>query len=325
VADQPITSEAIPMPPHHSIAPSTATDQPIGDIELESCLPPLYAEHLKALVRIRHIRSASALLRALLCYVFCVRSLRQLGAWATLVGLATISDRAWSKRITLAQAWILWMLSEMVHTTHDVALPRCPSARIRLIDASMIRSRACQGDMYDLHTSYALVERRLDQIVISDHHSSEGVPHFALHPGEILVADRGYCRRKTLAQVRAAEGELIVRWHSTNLPLMRREGTPFDCVRWLQTVTAAQAEHDNGQRLRLIVSRLSPAAAARERARRRRKAQKHGGQIQPLTLLLAEWLRVITTLDAAQWPTALVLQGYRARWQVELLFKRRKQ
>jgi len=42
-------------------------------------------------------------------------------------------------------------------------------------------------------------------------------------------------------------------------------------------------------------------------------------------LWLAEWLLVVTTLAAADWPAADVLRLYRARWQVELMFKRMKQ
>ena len=37
-----------------------------------------------------------------------------------------------------------------------------------------------------------------------------------------------------------------------------------------------------------------------------------------------EIIRILTTLDAAQAPAPLILQLYRVRWQIELLFKRLK-
>jgi hypothetical protein len=84
------------------------------------------------------------------------------------------------------------------------------------------------------------------------------------------------------------------------------------------------------QPLRLLACRLSPKAAKREGYRRRRKAVsrkavKGGSQVQAQTLVYAAWLLLITSLPAPDWPLADVLTRYRARWQVELLFKRIKQ
>ncbi len=67
------------------------------------------------------------------------------------------------------------------------------------------------------------------------------------------------------------------------------------------------------------------ARSLREAYRRRRKAVKGGSQVQAQTLVYAAWLLLITSLPATDWPLADVLTLYRARWQVELLFKRIKQ
>jgi len=66
-------------------------------------------------------------------------------------------------------------------------------------------------------------------------------------------------------------------------------------------------------------------ATRRARRRARRKAQKAGRTITAPTLAVAGWLLLITTLDAGTWSTADVLYVYRARWQVELVFKKMKQ
>jgi Transposase DDE domain len=77
--------------------------------------------------------------------------------------------------------------------------------------------------------------------------------------------------------------------------------------------------------VRLVAAKLDPAAAQRARRRRRRKAQKAGRTITAPTLAVAGWLLLITTLAAATWSAADVLYVYRARWQVELVFKKMKQ
>ena len=125
-----------------------------------------------------------------------------------------------------------------------------------------------------------------------------------------------------------AHAQVLVRWHSTNLPLTTREGTPFDVAAWLPTSageTAAMAVVAATHPLRLLACRLSSEAAKREAYRRRRKAVKVGSQVQAQTLVYAAWLLLITSLPAADWSMAAVLTLYRARWQVELLCKRIKQ
>jgi Transposase DDE domain len=77
--------------------------------------------------------------------------------------------------------------------------------------------------------------------------------------------------------------------------------------------------------VRLVAAKLDPTATRRARRRARRKAQKAGRTITAPTLTVAGWLLLITTLDAATWSTADVLYVYRARWQVELVFKKMKQ
>jgi len=62
---------------------------------------------LGAFVRCREIKSVGDLLRALLAYVLCVSSFRQLGSWAVLLGVANISETAWRKRLCNASTWLL--------------------------------------------------------------------------------------------------------------------------------------------------------------------------------------------------------------------------
>jgi hypothetical protein len=65
--------------------------------EIRPLFPATYQEQARRLgawTRRRGVADIEALLQALLGYVLCARSLRQLGAWATLVGLGSMS--AWA-------------------------------------------------------------------------------------------------------------------------------------------------------------------------------------------------------------------------------------
>jgi hypothetical protein len=301
--------------------PSTA-----WETEIRPLLPSTYQQQARrfgAWTRTRGIPSIDALLHALLCYVFCLRSLRQLGAWATLVGLGAISDRAWSQRVRQSTEWALWLLSDLL-LCHEPVTPIASSVGIRVIDASLVRIRSHRGRCVRMHWSYDLLAQRLEQVTITDDHQAEGIEHFALLPQQIILADRAYWRRTTLAAIHAAQAHLLVRWHSVNLPLRLTDGTRFDVAAWLATLTSDQAEQHvvaHQQSLRFLAVRLSPEAAKREAYRRRRKAAKGGVVLQPQTLRYAQWLLLVTTLPAEQWSATAIDALYRARWRIEVLFK----
>ena len=74
----------------------------VWEQEIVSRLPANLEEQAKvlgALQRRRGIKQASQLLRAVLSWILCQRSLRQLGVWAVLLGIADLSDTAWRKRL----------------------------------------------------------------------------------------------------------------------------------------------------------------------------------------------------------------------------------
>ena len=77
--------------------------------------------------------------------------------------------------------------------------------------------------------------------------------------------------------------------------------------------------------MRIIASALPPEEAAEARKKREQEAKKKGKQLQPDTLFLVGWSLLITNLPKRPWSYQHILQLYRARWQIELLFKRMKQ
>ncbi len=77
--------------------------------------------------------------------------------------------------------------------------------------------------------------------------------------------------------------------------------------------------------VRLCVIRKSQAAIQLALKKLRREASKDQRTLAPETLRYAEFVMVLTTFPAKEFPAAAVLEYYRFRWQVELLFKRFKQ
>jgi hypothetical protein len=327
----------MPVRPHHTPArlpkqlPLLADDAwtteflPLLPAELEP-----QARSLKAFVRVRALASAADLLRALLAFALADHSSRSLGAWALLIGLADISEAAWRKRLRLASPWLSWLLSALLAVSPSRPLPS--SRRVRLIDATYLPRLGSSGDAWRVHYDYDFTRGCLGSVTVAPSSSGEHLDHYPLLPGDILVCDGGYGYRRNLASALGAGADLLVRIHPYTFPLQRADGQAFDLLEWLRQVEPGLRELQlwcvwQGRRyqVRLLACPLPPEQAVRARKRRARRAKRKQRRSRPEAALLAGWLLLVSTLAEKEWPGEELMRLYRARWQVELVFKRFKQ
>ena len=325
--------------PYHTDHITLAQPSILGDAWATEVVPRLpvtlaaQARTLKAFQRVRGLATPEDLLRGVLAYVLGPLSTRRLGAWAVLVGVADISETAWRKRLRASNAWLLWLLSELVSTAAPAApLGVRPAGRVLLVDASCLGQPGGTGDDWRLHLAYDFTAGRLGQVQVTDRHGGEHLGRYLWQPGEVLVADRGYGYRRSVALAVRQRADVILRIHPATFPLETEAGEAFSVLRWLRQRGDTTRDWHGWcswqgcrYRVRLVAAKLDPAAARLARRRQRRKAQKAGRRLTAPTRAVAGWLLVITTLEAVTWSTADVLALYRARWQVELVFKRMKQ
>jgi hypothetical protein len=288
----------------------------------------------KAFQRKREVARASSLLRAILAYVLGVMSTREWSAWALLVGVANISEAAWRKRLRASSAWLLWSFSQLVSAPGLKCLPQAhPPARVLLIDATRLRQPGGTGDDWRLHLAYDIYAGRFAEVCLTDWKEGEQLDYYHLQPGDIVVADGGYGIRRNMNLIVQQQANGILRIHPSTFPILDAQGKPIDLFSWIRTASidlmnlAAFFRDGTGQMhaIRIVAQALPAEKAELSRMRRRQEAQKHGRTISDDTLLIAGWLIVVTALKSDEWPPADIVRLYRARWQIELVFKRMKQ
>ncbi len=299
------------------------------------------ARECRALVRRRAVRSAADLLRLLLVYALWDVPFALVAAWGTVAGVATLSDVALVGRARHSRAWLAAVVTAML-AERGGAAPRAggPAGRIRLVDASVVSGPGSVGTDWRLHLEYDVVEQRLGAIEWTDAHGGERFGRYQFQPHDVAVGDRGYCRAPGIGHVLEQQADVVVRYQRGAVALLA-EATgearleladwtrdlpsdgPAERTVWLD-LPATEQTPPRRVPLRLVAGRLDPQTAAAARRRLRQRETKHGRTPSHLSLELAGVVLLLTSLDAAGWPTDAVLALYRFRWQIELVFKRLK-
>lgn len=299
-----------------------------------ACLPvdvDQLARQTGALARKRAVKSGGDLLRLVLAYSWLDWSLRQVGAWATTLELAELSDVAVRKRLLKTRAWLSQLVGQALG---QVRLSGRQSAlRLQLIDATVITQPGSTGTDWRVHVGFDVGRSCLDEWEVTDAHGGESLLRHAVAAGEIVVADRGYAHRAGLGHLLGSGAQMVVRTNGHNLPLEMAQGERLELRAWLQGLSAGVKRRERAVwlttahgrfRLRLIAQRLPPAAAQAAAHRSAKASRKKGHTPSALSRVMAGWVVVVSNLPADTWPAEDVLVLYRVRWQVELLIKRFK-
>ncbi len=289
-----------------------------------------------AIIRRREIKEAGTLLRLAFAYSWGKTSARGTCGWAAGGQRCHLSNVSLLERMHYCADWLGLLVAQKLQQRGCELGTGLEGHRLRIVDASCINRDGVSGTDQRLHLSFGLDRFCIDSVELTDSSGGETLKRFDVQPGDVLIADRGYSHRGGVAYVVEQGGDVVVRINWQNFPLRNPDGSALDILERLRSlrpgdigdwdvVTAADGSRGiGGIAGRLIAIRKSPEAAERERRRVNQQAKKRGRTADQRSLEAADYVFVFTTLSREEAPAERVLEWFRFRWQIELVFKRLK-
>lgn len=306
---------------------------------LKSFLPANWrelAETTGALKGLRKDKSAENLLRVLLLHLGCGHSLQETVLRARRAQLAELTAVALWHRLQKSADWLRGLCVELFRE-RGLELAGAAGFQVRALDATTVKEPGRTGSLWRIHYSVCLPSLACDffQLTATEGAGTgESFRRFPIRTGDYLLADRGYSTAAGLRYVVSAGAFATVRVNTGALPLATPAGGPFDLLEAVQGLRRAGdvgcwpvAAHDRSGTAavgRVCALRKTTEAIRLAHRGLRRQASKRGKRLQPRTLEFAKYVILFTTFPPETFPAATVLEWYRTRWQVELVFKRFK-
>lgn len=290
-----------------------------------------------ALKGLRQDKSEENLLRVLMLHVGCGFSMRETVVRAKQAQLAELSAVALFKRLRKSRDW-LYGLCCALFEERGLRIQPAPNHRLRLLDSTQVKEPGKTGSLWRIHYSFQWPSLACDYFKITaaeGEGTGESLQQFPLSPQDYVLADRGYCRANGIHFAARNQAYVTIRLNQHGIRLQGEAGSEF---RLPQKLRGIQKTGQIGQwrvfipfenspplPARVCVIRKSQQAIALAHKKLRRRASKIGAELQPETLFYAQFVMILTTFPEQDFPAELILECYRFRWQIELVFKRFKQ
>jgi len=290
-----------------------------------------------ALKGLRKDKSPANLLRTMLMHIGCGYSLRETVVRARYADLADLSDVALLKRLRKSKTWLRRLCVDLFGE-RGLHFGSPTGGRFRLFDATNVKEPGKTGSLWRIHYSICIPSLECDHFALTATKGSgtgESLSQFPVQEGDQIIADRGYSRATDIHYAASHGATVCIRLNPQALVLQDSAGQPLDLIgkiqalrrcgdigHWPAVVPGPQKE---AVPVRICSVRKSKKAIELAHKKLRRRASKKGHELQPETLVWAKYVTVVTTFPETAFAASEVLEKYRLRWQVELVFKRFKQ
>lgn len=298
----------------------------------------MIAKNTNALKGLRKDKSEEKLLRTLLLHLACGYSLRETAVRARETDLADMSDVALLKRLRKSKEWLRGLCIALFAEL-GVSLPEgSDTIRRRFFDATTVKEPGATGSLWRIHYSVCFPSLLCDFFKITGvkgKGTGESFRQFPIEEGDHIIVDRGYSTAQGIEYVDSKKGFVLVRLNTQSTQLYNIDESRFMLLKKVEEISqpgeikswnvCVRKSKDMVVSGRLCVVRKTQEAILASEKKLRRIASKKGLNLKPETLFFCRYVMVFTTFCEQKFSDCDILEEYRLRWQIELVFKRFKQ
>ena len=275
-------------------------------------------------------------LRTIMIHLGTGSSLKETVAYAKTAGICNLSSVSLFNRLVKFGPYFKAMCQEMV-LDNNICTATVPE-RLILVDSTDVKEPGPTGSHYRFHYGFALNDCscvHMELTALGGAGTGETLARYPVISGDHFIADRGYSNSRGISHITAEGGKVLVRLNHKALPIFSMGGTPFQLQHELKKLVNPRdfAEWhckirkyatDDWISGRICAIRRDEESTVRAMNHAREDAQRKGKNISKETLQLCQYTILFTTFDEEKYPAEQILEIYRWRWQIELVFKRFK-
>lgn len=293
------------------------------------------ARSQKAFIRGRNIKTPEELLRLNFLY----QTYR--GTYGLTSALTQISENqeglnktAVEKRIVNSASWLKWLCENLSRQEGFLVTPPewLKNYKINLVDASDYSCNGSRGSDFRLHYMMDLFTMNTTELYFTPASEGETLTRYTkIKDKDIIVADRGYCSIREINYVVEHKGDYVIRMRSNSFNLYTKDGTKYDLTEELKMDDTPGRKIDlnlfiKNKKEYIPVRICAVAKSAKDIEKNRRQMKKSNHKRKPLSELQMVWSHFVVgaTSLGNEFSTEQILEIYRMRWQIELVFKRFK-
>jgi hypothetical protein len=306
-----------------------------------SLFPPNWRELAKetgAMARkLRSFSSEEAVIRTLLLHIAQGYSLRETVVKAKASGISDVSDVALLKRLRFSEQWLKTLCESLFNERRVESAHIDTHIKMRLVDASNVKEPGKTGSLWRIHYSLQLPDLKCDFFKLTPTKgggTGETYKQYPVQAGDCIIGDRGYSSAQGIEYIANSNAFSLVRVCSQSICFYTKKGVKIGILPKVKRLKEAghigewgvwiKKSDDTLIAGRICAIRKSEYAAEQAIKKLKRNASKKQHVLKPETIEFAKYIIVFTTLPKATFSASSVLEWYRLRWQVELIFKRLK-
>ena len=303
--------------------------------ELIKLLPEGYKEasfETKAIERQRIIKTPEELIVMCLYYIYGA-TLIETSQLAGMNGTGQMSDVAFMKRFIKCNGWFQWITENIKpDAVTGYQLPEILKPyRVVAIDASDVYTKGAIKQAWHLHYSVDLFSLNCSQFKITEESTGETLKNFTIQEKDLIIADRAYATITGIEYCLGNGGDFILRIKNKQFNIYNKNKEKILLTDWLgtlgdgvsETIVYFRDSKKNFRPLRICAVPKTEEEIKAEEIKLKKKESRKQIKISDDTKFSHRYMFVATSLPET-FTAEEILNLYRLRWQVEMVFKRYK-